>query len=211
MASGVSKELEVLIRSKLRDLVNGEPGSMAFIHYGTHPLEADAISYLADIGAFERVGTGSFRDTARGREYWDQLNAPRWYWFRRNWFAASVAGATIVAASVSAAANIANLVLESGWSRGSLTALPSLPYLYRDRDFGTPVERLEIRRLRRPHDLEPTWRLGDDNTRRSRRSCCRCPCPSGARLGPAVQRTPTTLGCHQGCPAFLQAMGESAQ
>ncbi len=111
MASGVSKELEVLIRSKLRDLVNGEPGSIAFIDFSTDPLEADAISYLADIGAFERVGTGSFRVTAQGREYWDQLNAPRWYWFRRNWFAASVAGATIVAASVSAGANIANLVI----------------------------------------------------------------------------------------------------
>ena len=103
MASGVSKELEVLIRSKLRDLVNGEPGSIAFIDFSTDPLEADAISYLADIGAFERVGTGSFRVTAQGRDYWDQLNAPRWYWFRRNWFrrnwfAASVAGATIVAA-----------------------------------------------------------------------------------------------------------------
>ena len=52
-----------------------------------------------------------YRLTAYGREYWDQLNAPRRYWFRRNWFAASVAGATIVAASASAGANIANLVV----------------------------------------------------------------------------------------------------
>lgn len=111
MASGVSKELQDMIRSKLRDLVNGEPGSMAFIDFSTDPLEADAISYLADIGAFEDLGTGSFRVTAQGREYWDQLNAPRWYWLRRNWFAASVAAGTIVFGAAAAGANIANLVI----------------------------------------------------------------------------------------------------
>ena len=111
MARGVSKELEDMIRSKLNGLVNGGPGSMTSTNFGTDPLEGDAINYLADFGAFERVGTGSFRLTACGREYWDRLNAPRWYWFRRNWFPASVAGATIVAASVSAGANIANLIL----------------------------------------------------------------------------------------------------
>ena len=112
MARGISKDLENTIRSELSDLVNGGPGSMAFTHLNIDPLERDAIEYLVDIGAFENVGTGSFRLTAQGREYWEQLQAPRRYWFRRNWFAASVAGATIVAASVSAGANIVNLVIQ---------------------------------------------------------------------------------------------------
>ena len=111
MAKGISNELENMIRSELSDLVHGGLGSMAITHLNTDPLERDAIEYLVDIGAFENVGTGSFRLTAYGRDYWEKLNAPRWYWFRRNWFAASVAGATIVAASVSAAANIANLIV----------------------------------------------------------------------------------------------------
>ena len=111
VAKGVSKELENMIRSKLGDLLNGEPGSRDFISFRSSPLEGDAIDYLADIGAFEHAGTGSFRVTAQGREYWEQLQAPRRYWFRRNWFAASVAGATIVAALASAGANIANLVV----------------------------------------------------------------------------------------------------
>ncbi len=111
MDKGVSKELENMIRSELSDLVNGGPGSIVFTHLNIDPLERDAIQYLVDIGAFENVGTGSFRLTAQGRAYWEQLQAPRWYWFRRNWFAASVAGATILAASVSAAANILNIVL----------------------------------------------------------------------------------------------------
>ena len=111
MGRGTSKELEDMVRSKLGDLVNGQPGSIVFTHPNIDPLERDAIRYLEDIGAFEHRGTGSFRVTAQGRDHWEKLNAPRWYWFRQNWFAASVAGATIVAASVSAVANIVNLVL----------------------------------------------------------------------------------------------------
>ena len=111
MTGGLSKELKDMIRSKLGELVNGEPGAMTFTHLNIDPLERDAINCLEDIGAFENVGTGSFRVTAQGRDHWERLNAPRWYWFRRNWFAALVAGATILAASASAAANIVNLVI----------------------------------------------------------------------------------------------------
>ena len=111
MVKGVSKELENEINRVLEDSVNAGPGSFITTPLGLDRLTYDAVRYLADVGAFEQTGTGSFRLTAYGREYWDQLTAPRWYWFRRNWFAASVAGATIVAASVSAGANIANLVI----------------------------------------------------------------------------------------------------
>ena len=111
VSKGVPKELEDMVRSKLSDLVNGEPGSMEFIHSNIDSLEREAIEYLEDIGAFKNVGTASFRVTARGRAYWEQLEAPRRYWYRQNWFPALVAGATIVAASASAAANIVNLAI----------------------------------------------------------------------------------------------------
>ena len=111
MTRGVSKELEKEIHRNLKESVNATPGSFIITPMGTDRLTIDAVRYLADIGAFEQTGTGIFRITAYGREYWEKLNSPRWYWFRQNWFAASVAGATIVAASVSAAANIVNLVI----------------------------------------------------------------------------------------------------
>ncbi len=111
MARGISKELENEIRGQLTQLVNAEPGRFLITGQGADSLELDAMHYLEDIGAFERRGSGSYRMTAYGREYWEKLNAPRWYWFRQNWFAASVAGATILAASVSAAANIVNLIV----------------------------------------------------------------------------------------------------
>ena len=111
MARGTPKELESEIRNLLTKLANAEPGAFIAPNMGTGSLELDAMHYLEDIGAFAREGSGSYRVTAQGRDHWERLNAPRWYWFRRNWFPASVAGATIVAASVSAAANIVNLVI----------------------------------------------------------------------------------------------------
>ena len=110
MARGLSKELEDMVSSKLGDLVNGRPGMMIHTHLNMDLLEREAINYLEDIGAFEHIGTGSFRVTALGREYWEKLNAPRWHWFRQNWFPASVAGGTILFSAASAAANILNLV-----------------------------------------------------------------------------------------------------
>ena len=111
MARGTPKDLQNEVRKLLTQLVNAEPGGFLITMQGTDSLEIDAMRFLEDIGAFERVGSGSYRITAYGRDYWEKLNAPRWYWFRQNWFAASVAGATIVAASVSAAANIVNLII----------------------------------------------------------------------------------------------------
>ncbi len=108
---GLSNDLENEVRKLLTQLVNAEPGGFIIPRLRGNPLELEAMRYLEDIGAFEKVGSGSYRVTAHGREHWERLNAPRWFWFRQNWFPASVAGATIVAASVSAAANIANLVL----------------------------------------------------------------------------------------------------
>ena len=101
MAKGVSKELKAEIRKHLRDLVNAEPGSFISTTEGVNSLEYEAMRYLRYIGAFEDVGSGgsgSFRLTAYGREYYEQQTtfAP-WYWFKRNWFPAIVAAATFAA------------------------------------------------------------------------------------------------------------------
>ena len=111
MTRGVSKDLESEIYKILEKSVNAKLGSIVMVPLDGDRSEYAAAHHLADIGAFEQRGTGSFRLTAYGRDYWEKLNAPRWFWFRQNWFAASVAGATIVAASVSAAANIVNLII----------------------------------------------------------------------------------------------------
>ena len=111
MSRGITGELEREIRSQLSKMVHGEPGTMIFISLGTPSLEREATNYLHDIGAFENLGHGNYRVTAYGREYWEKLTAPRWYWFRRNWFAASVAAATILVSVVAAVANIVNLAL----------------------------------------------------------------------------------------------------
>ena len=76
MSRGVPKELESEIHRTLGEYVNGKPGSYATTPLGTDRLTLDAVHYPADIGAFEKTGTGSYRLTAYGREYWEQLTAP---------------------------------------------------------------------------------------------------------------------------------------
>ena len=110
MSRGVSKELEWEIRFVLTELVNGRLGAMEYTLANTEPLRRDAINYLADIDALRDEGVGNYRLTAYGREYWEKLTSPRWHWFRRSWFPASVAAGTILFSGVSAAVNIANLV-----------------------------------------------------------------------------------------------------
>ena len=111
MARGVSKELDSEIHRTLEEYVNAKPGIYATTPLGTDRLTVDAVQCLAGIGAIEKIGTGSYRLTAQGRDYWEQRTNPRWYWFRRNWFPASVAAGTILFAAAAAAANIVNLVL----------------------------------------------------------------------------------------------------
>ena len=98
MAKGVPKELRVAYRKLLGDSVNAKPGALIAATGGTDPLERDAMHYLRDIRAFEELSSGRFRLTAYGREYWDKITTfPPWYWFKQNWFPATVAAATILA------------------------------------------------------------------------------------------------------------------
>ena len=106
MAKGVSKELKREIRSVLGDLLNGEPGGMISVHLNINPLTRDAINYLDDIRAFENIGTGTYRVAAFGREYWERINTPMpLFWFKQNWFPATVAFMTILASVTGAIAN----------------------------------------------------------------------------------------------------------
>ena len=86
MAKGVPKELRVAHRKHLRDLVYAKPGTFIATSISTKPLDYDALQFLTDIGAFERTRTSSYRLTAYGREYWEQLMAPRRYFLQKNWF-----------------------------------------------------------------------------------------------------------------------------
>ena len=109
---GVSKELQREIRSVLGDLVNGKPGGRIMVHLNMNPLTRDAINYLDDIGAFEKMGTSAYRVTAFGREYYEKLTAPRRYWFKQNWFPAIVAGIAIVTSVAGIAVNVVFKILE---------------------------------------------------------------------------------------------------
>ena len=98
MSKAMSNELRKEVRSSLGALVNAEPGTFIFINLATPDIDRDAINYLNDIGALQDIGTGTYRLTACGREYWDRLNTPTpVYWCKQNWFPAIVAAATIAA------------------------------------------------------------------------------------------------------------------
>ena len=113
MSKAMPKDLKDEIQRLLDECLAKGAAADFGMRYNSPPLRRAAVFFLSDKGALENAVDDPtvHRLTAYGREYWEKLNAPRWYWFRRNWFAASVACATIVAALASAGANIANLVV----------------------------------------------------------------------------------------------------
>ena len=108
MARGVSKELEREIRNTLELFIEANPGYVRHASGNEPGLMQEALSYMADIDVLAS-GRNYYRLTAKGREHREKLNAPRWYWFRQNWFPATVAAGTILFSV--AAANIVNLLL----------------------------------------------------------------------------------------------------
>ena len=93
MSIGVSKELKEDCKTLIRD---GQR------HEGLirEPVRADlqwsnsqrtTIGFLTYKGVVEEIETGHYRITAVGRESADELFVPRGFWFRRNWFPATVA------------------------------------------------------------------------------------------------------------------------
>ncbi len=65
---------------------------------GTPAIDRSALNYMSDMGYVLNVdGGGTFRITAHGRQYWEQINTwGPWYWYKNNWFPATVAMATIM-------------------------------------------------------------------------------------------------------------------
>ena len=105
MAKGVSRELERESRDVLKSLIEGKPGTKKAMTFGISPSEGDAIAYLTDIGALVREGH-AVRVSAYGREYWERINTPTpLFWFKQNWFPATVAFMTILASVTGAIAN----------------------------------------------------------------------------------------------------------
>ena len=98
----MDKELNVRVKEILGHLVtpeyrDGVGGPRGFLAPSKSPLDWDAMSYLEDKGCVEGVDAPSqCRITARGRDYWEQLDRPIRYWFKRNWFPAVVAAVTIL-------------------------------------------------------------------------------------------------------------------
>ncbi len=99
MLKAMPQELKEEIRDVLKELLDGGAGKLVHNKHDTPRLRSDAINHLADkraIVVLEHNHTGH-RLTAQGRDYWEKLTAPRWYWFRHNWFPGIVAAATIAA------------------------------------------------------------------------------------------------------------------
>ena len=125
MSKGMPSNLEAAIRDVLGQAVSieGASYSSSFKKSNLDSQKQQAVDYLVDLGVLRLSGAeysdarmayvtlDMIRVTASGRDYWEQLNAPRWYWFRHNWFAASVAFGTILFGAAAAGANIANLII----------------------------------------------------------------------------------------------------
>ena len=120
MSKAMPKELKKAIREVLEEALDIEViFTTDFTRSNLDPRKQQAADHLIDLGFLQMSGllgrgyvtSDMLRATAHGREYWEELTAPRWYWFRHNWFPASVAAGTILFAGVAAAANIVNLVL----------------------------------------------------------------------------------------------------
>ena len=98
MAKAMSEELRGEIRRILKEQIDGEPGCRVFLDFSSQEITHDAVGYFKDKGVLEVERAGAYRLTAYGREYWDRINTPMpIYWFKQNWFGASVALATIAA------------------------------------------------------------------------------------------------------------------
>ena len=99
MAKAMPKELRREITRVLEKELNRRPGTEPMTRLSIDSLTNQAVEHLIDLGVLKDSSPDSdyLRVTAYGREYYGKLTAPRWYWFKQNWFAAIVALATIAA------------------------------------------------------------------------------------------------------------------
>ncbi len=93
MSIGVPKELKEDCKTLLLDglILEGLIREPVRADLQWSNSQRTAIGFLTYKGGVEEIETGHYRITAVGREYADELFAPRGFWFRRNWFPATVA------------------------------------------------------------------------------------------------------------------------
>ena len=87
-------ELEKAIREVLDEALDIEVMfTTNFTRSKLDPRKQQAADHLIDLGFLQMSGllgrgyvtSDMLRATAHGREYWEKLTSPRWYWFRYNW------------------------------------------------------------------------------------------------------------------------------
>ena len=112
----MDKELEVRAGEILKELVAPKSRRDGNIDYNlwhtvtmvTPNIDRAALSYMLDRAYVVQSSSGhNYRVTALGREHWDQINTwGPWYWYKKNWFPATVALATILVGVSTVAVNI---------------------------------------------------------------------------------------------------------
>ena len=65
-------------------------GKPLVLTMGIPALRHDASNLLKGVGALSEDGSGIFRISIRGYEYYQELKAPRGYWIKKNWFPVAV-------------------------------------------------------------------------------------------------------------------------
>ena len=108
----MQKDLRDEVNRVLKLFAEWTPDSSKQVYLGDPVLTEQAMQFLQDFDLMEFRETGEathVRLTAQGYAYWEEINtfAP-WYWFKRNWFPAIVAAATIAASVTGAIANFAS-------------------------------------------------------------------------------------------------------
>ncbi len=77
----------------------------------TPTIEREAADYLVSRGSLRESGQHSYIITAARRDYLEEISAwGPWYWFKNNWFPATVALATILVGASTAGVQISGVL-----------------------------------------------------------------------------------------------------
>ena len=114
LVRSMDKELKREVKSVLESLAtptyrNDGERSYKFLTMttATPHIKREAVDYLVSRGCLENTGQHSHIITATGRDYLEEISAwGPWYWFKNNWFPATVALATILVGASTAGVQI---------------------------------------------------------------------------------------------------------
>ena len=100
----LDKELRRECVNMLQNLVD-QRDVVVVLTMGSSEIEGEALNYLISKGCLMERGNNGYSISATGRQYLEQLTTPMpVYWFRMNWFPATVALATIISGVATAIA-----------------------------------------------------------------------------------------------------------